>query len=560
MSGMGMDKHVVIVGAGIAGLAAAWFLRSAAPRLRVTVLEGASRVGGKLHASEVAGVLIDAGAESMLARRPEGKELVAAIGLGDQLVDPGTMRSSIFSRGELRPMPAGQVMGVPSDLAALARSGILSPGGLARVPMDQVLPPTLVNGDISVAEYIKARMGDEVVDRLVEPLLGGVYAGRADHLSLAATMPAIAAAARTERSLLRVAKDIVAAVPKDAGPVFTTLRGGLGSLPPALAEASGAQIRTGVMVRGLSRTQTGWRLVTGPTREEAMIEADAVILAVPGPAASRLLSHDVPTAASELAQIEYASMAIITLAYPRDAFSALPEGTGYLVPPIEGRAVKAVTFSTSKWPHLADSAADSEGVFAGHFAVDSAGGFVAHSAPDHGADSVAGTVAGSGSRSTAGYAAESVGATPRGSVAGSVPGTRSVSGSDLVLVRCSIGRVGEEHVLQRDDADLVALAMAELAETAGVRGRPVDSRVSRWGGGLPQYNVGHNERIARVRAAVDVHPGLAVCGAAYDGLGIPACVGTARRAASRILEHLDPGGECHHDGRHPGNEPAAQGT
>ncbi|GAA0976758.1 hypothetical protein GCM10009555_036830 [Acrocarpospora macrocephala] len=592
---MGMDRHVVIVGAGIAGLAAAWFLRSAGgPRLRITVLEGASRIGGKLHASEVAGVLIDSGAESMLARRPEGKELVEAIGLGDQLVDPGTTRSLILSRGELRPMPAGQVMGVPSDLAALARSGILSPGGLARVPMDQVLPPTLVNDDISVAEYIKARMGDEIVDRLVEPLLGGVYAGRADHLSLAATMPAIAAAARTERSLLRAAKDIVAAAPKDAGPVFTTLRGGLGSLPAALAEASGAQIRTGVMVRGLSRTQTGWRLVTGPTREEAMIEADAVILAVPGPAASRLLSHDVPTAASELAQIEYASMAIVTLAYPRDAFSALPEGTGYLVPPIEGRAVKAVTFSTSKWPHLADSTAnstgsfptrsdadsmgsfptrsdaDSTGSFAGRSASDSAGGFVAHSAPDHGVDSVTGTVAGSGSRSTAGDAAESAGVSPsgsgrssagaRGSVAGFVPGTRRVSGSDLVLVRCSIGRIGEEHVLQRDDADLVALAMAELVETVGVRGRPVDSRVSRWGGGLPQYNVGHNERIARVRAAVDVHPGLAVCGAAYDGLGIPACVGTARRAASRILEHLDPGGEWPHDGRHPGNQPAAQGT
>ncbi|WP_155335003.1 protoporphyrinogen oxidase [Acrocarpospora corrugata] len=480
---MGMDKHVVIVGAGVAGLAAAWFLRAqAGPGLRITVLEGAPRIGGKLTASEVAGVLIDAGAEAMLARRPEGRELVAAIGLADQLVDPGTTRSSILSRGELRPMPSGQVMGVPSDLAALAKSGLLSPGGLARVPMDQVLPPTLVDGDISVAEYITARMGDEIVDRLVEPLLGGVYAGRADRLSLAATMPAVAAAARTERSLLQAAKNIVAAGPKDAGPVFTTLKGGLGSLPPALAAASGAQVRTGVMVRGLSRTSTGWRLLTGPTRAEELVDADAVIVAVPAPAAARLLSRDVPGASAELAAIEYASMAIVTLAYPRDAFAALPEGSGYLVPPIEGRAVKAVTFSTTKWPHLA--------------------------------------------------------------------------GSGLVLVRCSIGRVGEEHVLQRDDAGLVALAAAELAHTAGVQGPPIDSRVSRWGGGLPQYDVGHLDRIARARAAVDARPGLAVCGAAYDGLGIPACVGTARRAASRILEHLDPGGEWRHDGSHPATKSA----
>ncbi|WP_204043533.1 protoporphyrinogen oxidase [Acrocarpospora phusangensis] len=480
---MGTDKHVVIVGAGIAGLAAAWFLRSeGGPRLRITVLEGGSRIGGKLHASEVAGVLIDAGAESMLARRPEGRELVASIGLADRLVDPGTTRSSILSRGELRPMPAGQVMGVPSDLDALAASGILSADGLARVPMDRVLPATPLDADVSVAEYVTARMGEEIVDRLVEPLLGGVYAGRADRLSLDATMPAIAAAARKERSLLRAAEDLVAAAPKNAGPVFTTLDGGLGGLPPALAEASGAQVRTGVMVRGLRRAPAGWRLVTGPTRDEAVVEADAVVLAVPAAPAARLLSHDVPAAAAELARIEYASMAIITLAYARDAAPSLPGGSGYLVPPVEGRAVKAVTFSTSKWPYLAEAG--------------------------------------------------------------------------VVLVRCSIGRVGEERLLQRDDAELVALATAELAETAGLRGVPIDSRVSRWGGGLPQYHVGHLDRVARVFAAVAEQPGLAVCGAAYDGLGVPATVGTARRAASRILEHLGPGGEWQHDGRHPGERAA----
>ncbi len=462
----------MIVGGGISGLAAAWFLRQGGgERVRVTVLEGGPRVGGKLHASEVAGVSVDEGAESMLARRPEGIELARMVGLGADLVDPGTTQAAIYTRGALRPMPRGQVMGVPGDLTELARSGIISPGGLLRVPLDQVLPATLVRSDVSVASYIRARMGAEVVERLVEPLLGGVYAGRADMLSLEATMPRIATAARSERSLLGAVRDIVHETPKDAGPVFTSLRGGLGRLPEAVAKASGADIRTGVTVRELRRTQEGWRLVTGPVPRPEIVEADAVIVAVPATPASRLLMDAVPKAATELARIEYSSMAIVTLAYPAAAFPEPPTGSGYLVPPVEGRAVKAATFTSVKWPHLVES------------------------------------------------------------------------DPSVVLVRCSIGRIGEEQVLQRDDTELVSLASAEMGEVVGVRGLPLDSRVSRWGGSLPQYNVGHLDRVARVRAAVAVEPGLAVCGAAYDGLGVPACVSTARGAAARILDHLGDRGE-----------------
>ncbi|WP_043613871.1 protoporphyrinogen oxidase [Nonomuraea candida] len=465
----GNRAHVVVIGAGISGIAAAWYLRQGAgERVKVTVLEGSSRIGGKLHASEVAGVSVDAGAEAMLARRPEGKELAKAVGLGDDLVFPGDASSAVYSRGVLRPLPKSQIMGVPSDLTELARSGIISPGGLLRVPLDQILPPTLVRTDVSVAAYIRARMGGEVVDRLVEPLLGGVYAGRADMLSLEATMPRVAAVARSERSLLSAARHLAQEAPKDAGPVFTTLRGGIGGLPEAVAKASEADVRTGVTVRELHRTETGWRLVAGPVPRPETIEADAVIVAVPGPAASRLLKAEAPKAAAELARIQYASMAVVTLAYPRDAFPEPPSASGYLVPPVEGRPVKAVTFSSVKWPHLS---------------------------------------------------------------------------KELVILRCSIGRVGEEHLLQREDAELVSLATAEMADVMGVRGLPVDTRVTRWGGGLPQYNVGHLDRVARVRAAVAVQPGLAVCGAAYDGIGIPACIGTARTAAARILDHLTRRGE-----------------
>ncbi|MGV9777970.1 protoporphyrinogen oxidase [Streptosporangium sp. NPDC003464] len=460
--------HVVVVGGGIAGLAAAWYLRQGGEGVRVTVLDGARRIGGKLLATEVAGVPVDAGAEAMLARRPEGRELARMVGLGDELRHPGATQAAVLTRGALRPMPKGNVMGVPSDLTSLARSGVLSPGGLARVPLDQILPATLIDTDVSVAAYIRARMGGEVVERLIEPLLGGVYAGQADRLSLEATMPRIAIAARSERSLLAAAREIVAEAPKDAGPVFTTLRQGMGALPEAVAAASGAEIRTGVMVREMHRAEHGWRLVTGPVPEPEVIEADAVIVAVPGPSASRLLAAEVPQAAAELARIDYASMAIVTLAYPREAFPEPPAGSGYLVPPVDGRPIKAATFSSVKWPHLTEA------------------------------------------------------------------------DPNLILLRCSIGRLGEEAVLQRDDAELVALAMAEMVEVMGVRGLPRDSRVTRWGGSLPQYDVGHLDRVARIRAAVASQPGLALCGAAYDGIGIPACVSTARTAAARILDHLDP--------------------
>jgi len=464
----GVDAHVVVIGAGIAGLAAAHRL-AGTPGLAVTVLEGAPQIGGKLQVSEIAGVPVDEGAESMLARRPEGLDLVEGLGLGGTLVHPGTTTAAILSHGALRPMPSGQVMGVPTDLKALAKSQVLSPAGLARVPLDLVTRPTPRGGDVSVADYVGARLGRELVDRLVEPLLGGVYAGRVEELSFEATLPQIAGPARTHRSLIAAARAVKAAAPQNAGPVFATLAGGLGTLPGHLAaavEAAGGTVRTGAMVRDLRRTPDGWTLTIGPTREPEFMTADAVIVAVPAAPASLLLADEVPAASRELARIDYASMAIVTLAYSGTAFPALPRGSGYLTPAVEGRQVKAVTFSTVKWPHLAEVR----------------------------------------------------------------PGT--------VVVRASIGRYGDEHLLQRSDDELKAAAMAELADTCGAGELPIDSRVTRWGGGLPQYVVGHADRVARIRAATSQVPGLAIAGAAYDGLGIPACIGTARAAAARILNHL----------------------
>jgi protoporphyrinogen/coproporphyrinogen III oxidase len=478
MNDVPTPARVVVVGGGIAGLTAAY--HAARAGASVTLLDGAADIGGKLTVSEVAGLRVDCGAEAMLARRPEGLELVRELGLGDRLAFPGTTSAAIWSRGALHDMPAGQVMGVPADLGALARSRLLSAAGLARVPLDLALPATPRGEDVSVAEFVGARVGPEVVDRLVEPLLGGVYAGRTEDLSFEATMPGLAAASRTRRSLIAAARTVRAAAPADAGPVFTTLTDGLGTLPQALAARLadlGGTLRTETMVRELRRTPEGWRLTAGPAREPELVEADGVILAVPARPAQRLLDTEVPAAAAELGRIDYASMAIVTLAYAGTAFPARPRRSGYLVPAVEaGGGVKAVTFSTTKWPHLLDGA----------------------------------------------------------------PG--------VVVVRCSIGRYGDQQALQRPDDELKATAMTELARTTGVVELPIDTRVTRWGGGLPQYTVGHLDRVARIRAAIAGHPGLAVCGAAYDGLGIPACIATGRAAAARVLDSLGDRRESNRDG------------
>ena len=480
MSSPSRPPTVAIVGGGISGLAAAFFLRDCG--VAVTVLEGSPRLGGKLAVSEVGGVAVDEGAEALLARRPEGTDLIGAVGLAGRLELPGTTAAGIWTRGRLHPLPKRQFMGVPADLGELQSSGILSDAGLARARDDLRLPATPRDGDVSVGSYVGARFGPEVVGRLVDPLLGGVYAGRSGELSFEATLGGLAEASRQHRSLAEAAASLLPAPggpgrpPAPARPVFTTLSGGLGTLPPAVAAQSGATVHTGAMVRELARTARpdgeGWRLTVGPTRAPEWLDADAVILAVPARPASRLLAAvaDAAAAASALGEIEYASMAIVTLAYRAGAFPARPEGSGYLVPAVDGRPVKAVTFSTVKWPHLRCP-----------------------------------------------------------------PGPARLG---LEIVRCSVGRIGEEALLQRDDAELAGLAAADLAAATGVRGDPADVRVSRWGGALPQYTVGHVERVRRIRASVAGQPGLAVCGAVYDGVGIPACIASARLAADQVLAYL----------------------
>jgi oxygen-dependent protoporphyrinogen oxidase len=459
--------RVAVVGAGIAGLAAAQHLRERRPELDVVVLDGADRVGGKLLRGEVAGIPVDLGAESLLARRPEAVDLVRTAGLGDDLVHPHATTASIWSRGSLRPMPPS-VFGIPTAVAAAIDSQILSWRGALRLRaslLDRRRPRQPGAPDVSVGQLVSRAVGTEVLDRLVEPLLGGVYAGHARELSLRAAAPQIAALAEQGGSLVAAAarrRGPDAA----AGPVFAGVLGGIARLPETLAGAM-PDVRLQTTVRRVFPQADGYQLELGSAAAPSRLAVDAVLLATPAAPTARLLTELAPRAAAELRQVEHASMAVVSLAVPREGFAQPLTGSGFLVPPVDGRTVKAATWSSAKWAWIGAAA-----------------------------------------------------------------------GPDTVVLRASLGRHHEESVLQRDDSELVDLAVNDLHAAVGLRGPLVDAVVTRWGGALPQYAVGHTERIGRVRAAVAEVNALEVCGATYEGLGVAACVAGAQQAAERLLTSL----------------------
>lgn len=475
--------RIAIVGGGISGLAAAWSLiKDRKVDADITIYEADTVIGGKLRLNDMEGLALDAGAESLLAVRPEALTLTKSVGLGRSIVNPATTSAGVVARGEIHPLPSGLISGIPTDLRALAASDILPVPGLLRIPFDHWLPKTEIDGDTSVGDYVTTRLGREVVDRLVEPMLGGVYAGRAEELSLEMTVPALFRLAKRERSLLIAAKEARQTGAAGSGArrssrVFAGISGGVGRLPIALSDRLsklGVQIERGVNVTALRRTRTGWRLMMRDSQGSRKQEVDAVILACPAPVSARLLRKVNPVAASTLDTVNYASVALVTFLYDPSLVPSTVTGSGFLVPPVEGYAVKAVTYSSRKWSWVARSA----------------GG--------------------------------------RG---------RATDGSFFVA-RASLGRFGEPELLAHDDEELTRIAASNLTQLAGLPARPLAARVNRWNDSLPQYTVGHRGRMARVREELVNSPGLAVCGAAYDGVGIAACIGSAQFAAGQLSEFL----------------------
>lgn len=458
-----MRRAVAVIGGGIAGLTAALRLSEAAIG-PITIFESSPRWGGKLRSLEIDGVRLDAGAESLLARRREAIELVDQLGLGGLSVHPTAERAGVLIDGEAHGLPAS-AMGVPTDLDAL--EGYLSPEGLARARQEPQLVAPALAGDVGIGSYLDQRFGSEVTDRLLEPLLGGVHAGRSRDLSFAAVAPALYARARAGGSLLEHARAL-SPTTVNPTPVFAGLVGGVNGLVPALLaelERRGVELRVRTTVRELdSVAGQGFRLTCGPVPWPETVEAEAVVIATPATAGGRLLSGVLGDGAADYGRIPYASMAVVSLVLKGNR----PPGSGLLVPPGQSPTIKALTYSSNKWEWVAAQAAEAWGAGA-------------------------------------------------------------------AVVRASVGRQGEAGLLQVHDEALIQRTWTELAGLPGWSGAELlRAEVTRWGGGLPQYLVGHTLLVEHLHTQLGAVPGLAVCGAALNGVGIPACLASAEAAATKI--------------------------
>ncbi|MDE0652110.1 MAG: protoporphyrinogen oxidase [bacterium] len=482
---------ICVVGAGIAGLAAAWEVRTAAPDAELVVLEAACRPGGVIRTSQFAGLAVDEGADAFLARVDDGTRLCAELGLADDLVAPATGRAFVHLDGALVPLPPAHFLGVPFDPDGLD-ARLLSPAGRAALAADLARPaatgghaagnrpdPGAPNSGIgapsgasdgtdqSVGALIRDRLGDEVLERLVGPLVGSIHAGDCDRLSVQAATPALAEAAQRDTSLIRALRDRGSASRGGGAspePVFWGLRGGMETLIAALVERLAPVLALDEPALALEShpDDAGRQAIRAVRTPERSITCDAVVLAVGASQAARLVTPMAPEAAALLAATQTASAAIVTLAYEPSAVPGAAGGSGFLVPAGSGPAITACSWASTKWTHL--------------------GG------PD----------------------------------------------STSAVLRVSLGRHNDDAIVTESDETLVAAARAGLAAAMGVSAAPTEARVSRWLNAFPQYAVGHVQRTAAVEDSL--RPAGVLCaGSSYHGIGIPACIAGGRRAARRAL-------------------------
>jgi oxygen-dependent protoporphyrinogen oxidase len=453
--------HVVVVGGGISGLTAALTLLERDPgggplgrdRMQVTVLEAQSRLGGKIRTTPFAGVAaVDEGADAFLARVPDATQLARHVGLGEQLTSPATGSASVWWE-RLHRIPDGLLLGMPTGFGALARSRLLSVGGKLRAATEPLRPRTSVAED-SLGHWVRARFGRQVHERLVDPLVGSIYATDTDRFSLTA-VPQIAELAARQRSVVLAGRH---RPPPQPGPVFFAPSGGMEELVTAVAacvRTLGGEIRTGAPCTTLEADGHGWRVDgTG---------ADAVVLACPAAQASRLLAQIGSAAAKGLASIEYADVVVLTMAIPAaDWPERLQGSSGYLVPKPVQDLVTAVSFGSQKWAHW-----------------------------------------------------------------------RAPAGS--VILRVSLGRDGLP-VLHLDDERLVEAGLREVSRHLGFTLRPTAVRVTRWQRAFPQYRPHHHVLVRDASSAMPET--ITLAGASYHGIGIPACIRSARDAADATARRL----------------------
>ncbi|TLS53516.1 protoporphyrinogen oxidase [Paenibacillus antri] len=472
------DPHLVVIGGGITGLTTAFYaIRQAKAEglgLKVTLIEGSERLGGKIRTMRRDGFVIERGPDSFLARKRPIIDLSRELGLAEELVtlNPATKKTYILRGGKLHRIPPGLVLGVPTEWKPFVTSGLIGLSGKLRAALDWVLPAARGDADESLGGFLRRRLGDQVVDFVAEPLLSGIYAGDADKLSLLATFPQFRAAERKYRSLMiglgrgagatrsgAAGEDHIP--PHARGSAFLSYRRGLSALVERLSEtlqAEGAVLLTGEPVRAVTPERGGGAVVTLANGDALL--ADAVAVTTPVSALGELL-QGVPEA-SLFRDMAYASVANVVLGYRRDAIRVPLDGAGFVIPRTEGRFITACTWTSEKWLHTA----------------------------------------------------------PR----------------ENVLIRCYVGRIDDERWRTMDDAALGAAVKREVAELIGIDVEPEFLDITRLEKSMPQYEVGHLDKVRALRdALMKKAPGVFAAGAGFEGVGLPDCIHQGKQAAEQAV-------------------------
>ena len=473
-------RTVAVIGGGISGLSTAYALheRAAAAgiQIRCTVVDAAPSWGGKIVTHRIGNLVTEAGPDSFLSQKTAAIELCAKLGLTDQLINTNetSKRACVFSQGRLRELPEGLVVISPNQLGPFLRSGLLSWSGLARMGLDLAMPVKRLSSDESLASFFRRRMGRQAFERMLEPLMAGIYAGDAEQMSVQATFPRFVELEQQYGSVIRgmMTARKTGSSAASVGPkrtMFVSLKNGLSDLVDALVRRlteQGVTLRSSTVVDALRvrSHQPGRWMYDIILNDGSALSVDSLVLATPAYVSAELVRPLTPIAGGLLEMIPYASTATIAMAYPRAAVAGAAEGFGFVVPRAEGRDLIAATWTSLKWPHRAPA--------------------------------------------------------------------------DQLLVRCYVGGVGREAILQLDDRALVSRVREELASMCGVTAEPSYVEVNRWMKAMPQYTLGHLERLNQIEAALSRYGGLVLTGAGYRGVGIPDCIRDGAVAADRVVRYL----------------------
>lgn len=472
-----MNRRLVVVGGGISGLAAVYRLqelkRERNLRIEIILLEAGQRLGGAIATERVGDFLVEAGPDSFITEKPWALGLCERLGIKSRLVSTNSTSRTIYvvHNGSLQPLPEGFFLLAPTRFAPVITTPLFSWRGKLRMAAELFLPRGQVNGDESLASFVRRRFGQEVLERVAQPLIGGIYAADPEKLSLRSTMPRFLEMERASRSVIyamwKGQRSRTRNAQRGSGArwsLFVTLFGGMQELVDAIA----GQLPTGTVHFDSGVSSLEWEAAAGSwlitTRGAEKLKADGIILATPSYGSAEMLSSIAPALSRELAAIPYSSAATVSLAYRRDQIPHRLDGFGIVVPAVEARKIIACTFSSIKYPGRAPD---------GH-----------------------------------------------------------------LLLRVFVGGAMQPHLVDQDDSTIESCARRELAELLGIQAAPLFCRLFRHRRSMPQYEVGHQERIRRMESPLSKLPALRLAGNAYGGVGMADCIHSGEQAAEELLELL----------------------